>query len=48
MHVASSVMNAVLLLLVGFSAVMWIAAPWLVPTVVALFRCENVAREVTP
>jgi len=34
-HVASSVMNAVLLLLVGFSAVMWVAAPWLVPTVVA-------------
>src|SRR6266581_541486 len=33
-HVASSVMNAVLLLLVGFSVVMWVAAPY----VVAPFR----------
>jgi putative peptidoglycan lipid II flippase len=37
-HVASSVMNAVLLLLVGFSIVMWIAAPFVVPTFVAPFR----------
>ena len=37
-HVASSVMNAVLLLLVGFSVVMWIAAPYVVPTFVAPFR----------
>src|SRR5438132_1322288 len=37
-HVASSVMNAVLLLLVGFSVVMWLAAPYVVPTFVAPFR----------
>jgi putative peptidoglycan lipid II flippase len=37
-HVASSVMNAVLLLLVGFSVVMWIAAPYVVPTFVAPFH----------
>ena len=37
-HVASSVMNAVLLLLVGFSIVMWIAAPYVVPTFVAPFH----------
>src|SRR5256886_15453495 len=34
-HVASSVMNVLILSLVGVSAVMWLAAPWLVPTVVA-------------
>ncbi len=34
-HVASSVMNVLILSLLGLSAVMWIAAPWLVPTVVA-------------
>jgi putative peptidoglycan lipid II flippase len=37
-HVASSVMNAVLLLLVGFSIVMFIAAPYVVPTFVAPFH----------
>ena len=37
-HVASSVMNAVLILLVGFSIVMWIAAPYVVPTFVAPFH----------
>src|SRR5881296_4234557 len=37
-HVASSVMNAVLLLLVGFSIVMWVAAPFVVPTFVAPFH----------
>jgi putative peptidoglycan lipid II flippase len=37
-HVASSVMNAVLLLLVGFSVVMWVAAPFVVPTFVAPFH----------
>src|ERR1700716_42543 len=37
-HVASSVMNAVLLLLVGFSIVMWFAAPYVVPTFVAPFH----------
>src|SRR5216683_1484618 len=37
-HVASSVMNAVLLLLVGFSVVMWVAAPYVVPTFVAPFH----------
>jgi putative peptidoglycan lipid II flippase len=37
-HVASSVMNSVLLLLVGFSVVMWIAAPFVVPTFVAPFH----------
>src|SRR5881397_3584130 len=37
-HVASSVMNAVLLLLIGFSVVMWIAAPYVVPTFVAPFQ----------
>src|SRR5438105_10729476 len=34
-RVASSVLNALLILLVAFSAVMWLAAPALVPTVVA-------------
>src|SRR5438445_45997 len=34
-RVASSVRNALLILLVAFSAVMWLAAPALVPTVVA-------------
>src|SRR5256712_14218064 len=34
-HVASSVLNAVVLLLVAFSAVMWALAPVLVPVVVA-------------
>jgi len=37
-HVAASVMNAVLILLVGFSIVMWIAAPYVVPTFVAPFH----------
>src|SRR5256884_4822812 len=37
-HVASSVMNAVLLLLIAFSIVMWIAAPYVVPTFVAPFH----------
>jgi putative peptidoglycan lipid II flippase len=37
-HVASSVMNAVLIILVGFSAVMWLAAPYVVPTFVAPFH----------
>ena len=37
-HVASSVMNFVLLLLIGFSIVMWIAAPYVVPTFVAPFH----------
>ncbi|HEY7623955.1 MAG TPA: murein biosynthesis integral membrane protein MurJ [Candidatus Limnocylindria bacterium] len=36
-HVASSVLNAVLVLLVAFSVVMWIAAPYVVPTFVAPF-----------
>jgi putative peptidoglycan lipid II flippase len=36
-HVASSVLNAVLLLLVAFSVVMWIAAPFVVPRFVAPF-----------
>src|SRR6185503_9448623 len=43
-HVASSVMNAVLLLLIGFSVVMWIAAPWLVPLVVAPGFADNPAQ----
>ncbi len=34
-HVASSVMNVLILSLMGLSAVMWVAAPWLVPTMVA-------------
>ena len=34
-HVASSVMNVLILALVGLSAAMWLAAPWLVPTIVA-------------
>src|SRR2546428_10988461 len=34
-HVASSVMNVLILSLVALSAVMWLAAPLLVPTVVA-------------
>src|SRR6267143_549389 len=34
-HIASSVVNVLILGLVGFSAVLWIAAPFLVPTFVA-------------
>ncbi|HEU5162064.1 MAG TPA: murein biosynthesis integral membrane protein MurJ [Thermoanaerobaculia bacterium] len=34
-RVASSVMNILILSLLALSAVMWVAAPWLVPTVVA-------------
>jgi putative peptidoglycan lipid II flippase len=34
-HVASSVMNVLVLALMVLSALMWLAAPWLVPTVVA-------------
>src|SRR5919201_2111822 len=34
-HVASSVLNSLLLLLIGASAVMWLAAPILVPTIIA-------------
>lgn len=34
-RVASSVMNVLILSLMALSAVMWLAAPWLVPTVVA-------------
>src|SRR5438132_6627849 len=34
-HVASSVMNVLILALVVISAVMWLLAPWLVPAIVA-------------
>jgi putative peptidoglycan lipid II flippase len=34
-HVASSVMNVLILSLMVLSAIMWVAAPWLVPTIVA-------------
>jgi putative peptidoglycan lipid II flippase len=34
-HVASSVLNSLLLLLIGASALMWFAAPLLVPTIIA-------------
>jgi len=34
-RIASSVLNALLLLLIGASAVMWLAAPLLVPTIIA-------------
>ena len=34
-HVASSVMNVLVLALMALSALMWIAAPWLVPAIVA-------------
>jgi putative peptidoglycan lipid II flippase len=43
-RVASSVLNALLLLLVAFSAVMWLAAPVLVPTVVAPGFARNPAQ----
>ena len=47
-HVASSVMNVLILSLVALSAVMWIAAPWLVPTVVAPgFEKDPAQLEVT-
>ena len=36
-HVASSVLNALLVLLVAFSAVMWLLAPIVVPTFVTRF-----------
>jgi putative peptidoglycan lipid II flippase len=34
-HVASSVVNVLILALIGISAVTWLLAPWLVPTLVA-------------
>ncbi len=34
-RVASSVVNALILVLLALSAVMWLAAPWIVPTLVA-------------
>jgi len=34
-HVASSVMNMLILSLVVLSGVMWVAAPWIVPTLIA-------------
>jgi len=37
-HVASSVMNVLLLSLVGVCALMWIAAPWLVPAMTPGFE----------
>src|SRR2546426_7546305 len=37
-HVASSVLNALLVLLVAFSAVMWLLAPIVVPTFVTRFN----------
>jgi putative peptidoglycan lipid II flippase len=40
-HVASSVLNALLLLLIGASAVMWLAAPILVPTIIAPGFAQN-------
>jgi putative peptidoglycan lipid II flippase len=40
-HVASSILNALLLLLIAFSAVMWLAAPVLVPSVVAPGFAQN-------
>jgi len=43
-HVASSVLNAVVLLLVAFSAVMWALAPVLVPIVVAPGFASNPAQ----
>jgi putative peptidoglycan lipid II flippase len=49
-HVASSVMNVLILSLVALSAVMWLAAPWLVPTIVAPFpdpKQQELATELT-
>jgi putative peptidoglycan lipid II flippase len=40
-RVASSVLNALLLLLLGASAVMWLAAPILVPTIIAPGFAQN-------
>ena len=42
-RVASSVMNAMLLLLIGLSAVGWIAAPYLVPLVAPEFDADQMA-----
>src|SRR6185503_15901685 len=39
-HVASSVMNVLILSLVALSALMWLAAPWIVPAIVAP-GCRN-------
>ena len=36
-HVASSVMNAMLLLMLAFSGIMWLLAPWIVPVIVSGF-----------
>jgi putative peptidoglycan lipid II flippase len=47
-HVASSVMNVLILSLMGLSALMWLAAPWLVPTIVAPgFKDDPAQLELT-
>jgi putative peptidoglycan lipid II flippase len=47
-HVASSVMNVLILSLVALSAVMWIGAPWLVPAIVAPgFRNDPAQMDLT-
>ncbi|HZP96756.1 MAG TPA: murein biosynthesis integral membrane protein MurJ [Candidatus Limnocylindria bacterium] len=49
-HVASSVMNVLILSLMALSALMWLAAPWLVPTIVAPFpdpKQQQLAVELT-
>jgi putative peptidoglycan lipid II flippase len=46
-RVASSVLNAVLLLLVGISAILWLAAPLLVPILVQGFRDKPGQLELT-
>ena len=41
-RVASSVMNAIVLLLIGFSAVMWVLAPWIMPVLAPFHDREQV------
>src|SRR5258706_9004125 len=44
-HVASSVMNLLILSLTALSVVMWVAAPWLVPALVAGFKDDPAQLE---
>src|SRR3982751_3760200 len=47
-HVASSVMNVLILSLVVLSGLMWLGAPWLVPAVVAAgFKDDPAQMELT-
>src|SRR5258708_21245686 len=42
-HVASTVMNVMLILLIALSAAMWVAAPWLMPFIPTGFDAPQLA-----